>query len=166
MTEYKKEQTGRTITCRSINGKQVEIPINKLEFRNSVYGIIIHQEAILLVQTKTTGHYAFPGGGIRIGEPIKEALTREIHEETGIKVEIGDLLHFEEDFFYYDPGDIAFHSFLFFYRCTPLTTALVPDEGVIDLEAEKPRWVPINTLNPDDFLVGVRKALSIALKSG
>jgi len=151
--------------CRSINGKQVEIPIDKLVFRNSVYGIIIHEEKILLVQTKTTGHYAFPGGGIRIGEPIKLALTREIHEETGIQAEIGDLLHFEEDFFYYDPGDIAFHSFLFFYQCTPLTTALVPDEGVIDMEAEKPRWVPIKNVNPNDFLVGVQNALSIALKN-
>ena len=164
MTEYEKEKTNSTIICRSVTGKHVEIPIDKLMFRNSVYGIIIHEEKILLVQTKTTGHYAFPGGGIQIGEPIKHALSREIHEETGIQVEIGNLLHFEEDFFYYDPGDIAFHSFLFFYRCTPLTTDLVPDEGVIDMEAEKPRWVPIKNLNPDDFLVGVRKALSIALK--
>lgn len=165
MTEYKKGQSNKTIVCRSITGKQVEIPIDKLVFRNSVYGIIIHEEEILLVQTKTTGHYAFPGGGIQIGESIKTALTREIHEETGIKVKIGDLIHFTEDFFYYDPGDIAFHSFLFFYRCLPLTTALVPDEGVIDLEAEKPRWIPVKDVNPDDFLVGVRKALSIALKS-
>lgn len=165
MTPYNKEQNNRTIVCRSINGKQVEIPINKLVFRNSVYGIILHEKKILLVQTKTTGHYAFPGGGIKIGEPIKLALIREIHEETGIKVEIGNLIHFEEDFFYYDPGDIAFHSFLFFYECTPKTTTLVPDEGVIDMEAEKPRWVPLENVNPEDFLIGVRKALSIALKN-
>lgn len=165
MTEYKKPRNNKTIICRSITGRQVEIPVNKLVFRNSVYGIVIHRKQILLVRTKTTGHYAFPGGGIQVGEPIKHALTREIHEETGIQVQIGDLLHFEEDFFYYDPGDIAFHSFLFFYECSPLTTDLVADEGVIDMEAEKPRWVSIKDVNPDDFLVGVQKALSIALKN-
>lgn len=40
-------------------------------------------------------------------------LQREIHEETGIAVDVEKLLHFEEFFFYYDPSDTAYHGLFF-----------------------------------------------------
>lgn len=161
----KKLNVNHTINCRSIKGEVIGVPIDKIRFRNSVYGIITHEEKILLVRTQTTGLYAFPGGGIQLGEPIKDALLREIHEETGINVSITRFFYFTEDFFYFDPQDIGFHSFLFFYLCTPLTTELVADEDVIDFYAEKPRWLPIKNLDPGEFLPGIREALSLYLKT-
>ena len=39
-----------------------------------------------LVLVKSDGTFDFPGG--RVGESLKAALHREIHEETGLKVDI------------------------------------------------------------------------------
>jgi 8-oxo-dGTP pyrophosphatase MutT (NUDIX family) len=40
---------------------------------------------IFLVNTRRTGEYYLPGGGIEVGERIEWALKREVKEETGIE---------------------------------------------------------------------------------
>lgn len=66
----------------------VPVPLEKMIFRNSVYGWIVREGKLL-------------------GELVAEALAREIREETGITVKMGKLARVEEDFFYYNPGDEA-----------------------------------------------------------
>ncbi len=128
------------IECRSIYGDTKLIPREKLALRTAVYAIIIHQGKILLLNSRSANLLALPGGGVEIGEPMVMALKREVREETGLEVEIGQFLHFEEEFFYYDPEDLAFHSFRFVFACTPLTFELLNDEEVEDTEVECPRW--------------------------
>ncbi|MRR32235.1 NUDIX domain-containing protein [bacterium] len=38
------------------------------------------------------GSWEFPGGSVEFGETLSEALKREMFEEYGIKIEVGDLL--------------------------------------------------------------------------
>lgn len=141
----------KLIKCKSIYGNDKLIPIDKLFFRPGVYGIIVNKGKILLVNTKSSGKYFFPGGGIELGEKIENALRREIKEETGINVKIEKFLTFRESFTYYDPFDEATHNFSFFYVCKPLGTELVADNKVEDVESEKPRWIDIKTLKKADF---------------
>lgn len=134
-----------------------------MRFRNSVYGVIINENKILLVRTLTTNALTFPGGGIELGETMHEALKREVSEETGIKIEIECLFHAQEEFFYFDPEDIGYHAFLFFFRCRPITTNLVSGTIIDDFRTHKPSWIPLDELDSECFLVGARKALSIIL---
>ncbi|WP_155371512.1 NUDIX domain-containing protein [Catellatospora vulcania] len=57
-------------------------------------GVLITDERdrLLLVKPNYRDHWAFPGGMIEEGEPPHVAAARELAEETGLKVELGELL--------------------------------------------------------------------------
>ncbi len=56
-------------------------------FRDAVRGIIVQNNALLMIYSPKNGDYKFPGGGVEAGESFEEALIREIREECGVTVE-------------------------------------------------------------------------------
>lgn len=139
------------VKCRTLFNETRLVPAETLVQRAAVYGIILNERQLLVAKAIHTGKFVLPGGGIEKGELVDAALKREVREETGVEVEVGDFLHFETDFFYYDPQALAIHGFLFFYACTALTTTLSaveypPEEGL-----ELPLWVDIARLAPASF---------------
>ena len=103
------------------------------------------------MKLRPTGKYHPPGGGIKAGERIQEALKRELREETGLEVRIERLARFEELFFYYDPSETAYHGLHFYYICQPMTLKLLSDAQVQEDAAVAPRWVPVTGLRAEDF---------------
>ncbi len=69
-------------------------------FTIRVYGILEHRNQLLLVEEKINNFQftKFPGGGLELGEGIKDCLIREFKEETGLDIEAGDHLY-TTDFF-------------------------------------------------------------------
>jgi 8-oxo-dGTP diphosphatase len=63
--------------------------------------IRVAAERILLVRHHKHGrdYYLLPGGGVMWGESMSEALSREMEEETGLKVQAGKLLCVSETIF-------------------------------------------------------------------
>lgn len=111
-------QSKHTI-CRDIQGKKYKVLTENLNYRPSVYGIIIKDNKILL--SKQNDGYDFPGGGIEKGESIENALKREVWEETGIKIKPGKLIKATEDFFIGIETKKSYHSTLLYYLCTNAT---------------------------------------------
>jgi len=71
---------------------------HKLRIR--VCGICIDNDQILLVRHKAVGpeniFWSPPGGGMQFGENAHAALIREFQEETGLTVEVGEMLFVNE----------------------------------------------------------------------
>lgn len=64
----------------------------RITTRQAVRAVVLKDGKILMVHTNK-GDYKFPGGGVKRQEELKEALAREVAEETGYIVEtIGERL--------------------------------------------------------------------------
>lgn len=60
-----------------------------------VTGILVEDGRVLLLDqdTDTGRSWSLPGGKVEEGEPLADALVREMREETGLDVEAGRLLY-------------------------------------------------------------------------
>lgn len=141
----------KKIECETLFGRKKLISADEMFFRPSVYGIVLNEDDVLLLDTLHVGGYSLPGGGVDLGEKMEDALRREMLEETGVEIDSMEFFQFTEQLFYYDPSDLAAHCLLFFYLCRPKTLITCTDEQVDDGAVEKPRWVNINGLTPQDF---------------
>jgi 8-oxo-dGTP pyrophosphatase MutT (NUDIX family) len=139
------------VKCRTLFNKTKYVPADTMIQRPSVYGVILDNGKILVAQAVHTSKYVLPGGGIDKGEAIHDALIREVKEETGIDVQVGEFLQFETDFFYYDPLDLAIHGFLFYYRCDPLTLELPLTDSPADEDLVSACWVDVSQLTSSSF---------------
>ena len=72
--------------------------------RVAAYALVLRGDRILLVRNSprgpSPGGWTLPGGGIEHGESPRDALVREVHEETGLTATVGEVLevsdaHFE-----------------------------------------------------------------------
>ena len=105
--------------------------------------ILIKDDKILIARRKETdrqgGKWEFPGGKIQKNETPRECLIREMKEEFGIEVRVGEF--FAESTYCYEHGEIR----LLAYR-----TAWV--DGRLTLKAHADcRWVYPSQLNDFEF---------------
>lgn len=92
-----------------------------------VAAVCIEGDRVLLTQrpsgTHLAGAWEFPGGKLEPGEAPEEALAREMREECGVEVEVGEVL--DVTFWRYPRKDVL----LLFYRAR-IAAGAVQDLGV------------------------------------
>lgn len=69
-------------------------------FNVRVYGLIIHQEALLILKEPYVGEilYKFPGGGLEFGESLIDGLKRELKEELNLNISQSSHFYTQEEF--------------------------------------------------------------------
>lgn len=80
--------------------------------RVGVGAITIKDGKILLVKRgvePSKGLWAIPGGTLKLGETLRECAAREILEETGVKIKVGDCVYVFDFIDHNDKGKIKFH---------------------------------------------------------
>lgn len=54
-------------------------------------GIVINEKDEVLMVKANHGGWVFPGGQVEVGENVIDAVKREVMEETGIEIEVGEV---------------------------------------------------------------------------
>jgi 8-oxo-dGTP diphosphatase len=109
--------------------------------------IVVEEGRVLVTQRKAGTHLAgaweFPGGKVEAGEDPREALRRELREELGIEVRVGEIV--DVTFHRYDEADKA--VLLLFFEAA--REAASPEPRAIEVAAL--RWAAAAELAPADF---------------
>jgi len=85
-----------------------------------VGAVIVDDGRVTLIRrgrAPALGEWSIPGGLVRVGERLRDAVAREALEETGLIVEPGDLLEVVERIFPAPDGRIRFHYVVADYFC-------------------------------------------------
>jgi ADP-ribose pyrophosphatase YjhB (NUDIX family) len=86
-------------------------------------GILIKKgEEYLLIKRASDpdkGLWAIPGGLVEVGEGIKDAAVREVQEETGLEVEVTELLDVIDKIDLDDTGRIKYHFVIVDFLAVP-----------------------------------------------
>lgn len=117
---------------------------------------VIDGESILMVQRADSGKWTLPGGTLDLGESLPDCAIREMQEETGLHVEITDILgtYTNPDVkIAYSDGEVRQEFTVVFLAradCREIT---------IDHESLSYRWIPMEELGLVDMTSSQRKRI-------
>ncbi|WP_330272109.1 NUDIX domain-containing protein [Lentzea sp. NBC_00516] len=108
---------------------------------------------LLMIRRTDNDKYAIPGGQQEVGETLAQAATREVREETGIQVEITDLIGLYSNpahVIAYDDGEVR-QEFSICFRAVPVGGSLSTSS-----ESKEVCWVELTELPRLDVHPSIR----------
>ncbi|CAN5192517.1 hypothetical protein BH09PAT3_BH09PAT3_1490 [soil metagenome] len=114
--------------------------------------ILLLREANTYEEGTNTGRYHLPGGRVEVGEPFQDALAREVMEETGLTITIGDPLYVGE----WHPVIKGEENQIIaiFFVCTTTSDAVTLSEEHDDFVWIEPKnWRTVDVMDPEDLVI-------------
>jgi 8-oxo-dGTP diphosphatase len=128
-----------------------------------VAAIIFRGDEVLLVQRgrePAYGQWSLPGGLVKVGEELHQAIRREVLEEVGLQVEVMDVVAVLDRILYDREGRIEYHYVLVDFLCGYAGGEPIPASDVLDC-----RFVPISLLSQIPLTRGTADVIASALET-
>jgi 8-oxo-dGTP diphosphatase len=110
-------------------------------------GVVVwHGDRVLLVRRgrpPRRGQWSLPGGAQQLGESLADAARREVFEETGLRVEPGDVVATVDSIERDPDGRVRYHYTLIDFTAEARTAELVPGDDAADA-----RWFGLDEIDP------------------
>lgn len=115
-----------------------------------VGAVIVRDGRVLLIRRgrdPMKGHWTLPGGVLEVGESLAEGVVREVREETGLEVELLELVELL-DRIHREDGRVRYHYVIADYLCR-----VTGGELLVASDADAARWVERAEWNSHSALI-------------
>jgi len=103
-----------------------------------VEALIHKHDTVLLLKLASEpnlGKWGLPGGAVKTGETVEEAVRREAKEQVGLDVNLEGMLDIQDDIHHDGKGKVRFHHILIGYLTSPRRGKVV-----LSAEATEYKW--------------------------
>ena len=128
----------------------------------AVGAIVLDGDRVLLIRRgrePQRGLWSIPGGAVRTGESLIEAVARELREECGLEARIGPLVEALERIVRDGSGVVEYHYVLLDYLCEPAGGVLRAGD-----DAEDAAWVERSRLGEMKMTQGTAAVIEKAFR--
>ncbi len=111
-----------------------------------VGAIVFRGDAVLLIKrakAPRAGQWSIPGGVQHLGESVAEAARREVREETGVEIEVGQVIAVVDSIGRDGQGKVEYH-----YTLIDLGAEWRSGDALAGDDAAEVAWVGIDRLEP------------------
>jgi 8-oxo-dGTP pyrophosphatase MutT (NUDIX family) len=138
--------------------------------RVAAYALLTRDGEVLLTQmssrTRIEGRWTLPGGGIDHGEDPRDALRREVYEETGLRVEPRAVMDVHATHFVGARADGTVEDYhgihlIFDADIDPASRDVEPHVVEEDGSTARAAWIPVEKALGLDLLSAARHALGL-----
>jgi 8-oxo-dGTP pyrophosphatase MutT (NUDIX family) len=142
----------------------VRMRVGEDQFKFRVSALVFHEGRLLTTAYQDADYCYLPGGKVQIGEAAETAMHRELVEELGRDLPVGDPVLIAESL-YDHAGDAALRHELTFYFRLDIPPGLGPDDLTAQPEeGHEFRWIPLDRLAESTFrpseLIGILPELA------
>lgn len=127
-----------------------------------VGAVVIDDGRALIVQRggePLKGHWSIPGGVVELGETLRQAAAREALEETGLVVEVGEVLEVFDSIVPDAEGKTQYHYVLVDFLCSVVVGEARPGSDALDV-----RWIKGEELDGFQMQESAKKVVRKALE--
>ena len=110
---------------------------NEIYPQVAVGAVVFKDDCVLMVKRSkppAKGSWAVPGGKIRPGETMQQALVREIKEETGLDIQVGDIIYVFDVIQRDEKNEITFHYVIIDFLCELKGGQLKAGDDALDVK--------------------------------